>query len=408
MYKLLLSSRYLRTRFIALASIVSVMLGVATMIVVNSVMTGFSVQMRERIHGILADMMVETSSADGEDNPQFYINAVMKAAGPYVEAVTPTVEVYGMMSFHFYDMDFNRPVTLIGIDPQGKDLVSPLKEYLRSRQSRREENVVTGPERPIEEPLDWSLSEPAKNYRKNWVPYEKKRQDLAQQTAQAEHGSVVTVSAEAAAADNSDASPFAAADGAVSPFGHEPAAEVDPTALQPARLYVGEGLFSYLEPGEDGRAKQQFVVLPGQDVNITTVKQGKPEPVSFKATVVDLFKSGMSEYDSTLVFCSLEHLQKFRGMMSPPERPGPGASRSEMEKWRAAMQSWQSNDGLDWRNGKFTTLQIKLKDPAMAGTVVDLLRKSPDLPFHRFQVKTWEQKQGPLLEAVEVESAILN
>ena len=63
MYKLLLSSRYLRTRFIALASIVSVMLGVATMIVVNSVMTGFSVQMRERIHGILADVMIETSSA---------------------------------------------------------------------------------------------------------------------------------------------------------------------------------------------------------------------------------------------------------------------------------------------------------------------------------------------------------
>src|SRR5437867_2898706 len=32
MYKLLLSGRYLRTRFIALASIISVMLGVATMI----------------------------------------------------------------------------------------------------------------------------------------------------------------------------------------------------------------------------------------------------------------------------------------------------------------------------------------------------------------------------------------
>ena len=40
MYKLLLSSRYLRTRFIALASIISITLGVATMIVVNSVMNG--------------------------------------------------------------------------------------------------------------------------------------------------------------------------------------------------------------------------------------------------------------------------------------------------------------------------------------------------------------------------------
>ncbi len=42
MYKLLLCWRYLRTRYIALASIISVTLGVATMIVVNSVMAGFS------------------------------------------------------------------------------------------------------------------------------------------------------------------------------------------------------------------------------------------------------------------------------------------------------------------------------------------------------------------------------
>ncbi|MFN0056251.1 MAG: ABC transporter permease, partial [Planctomycetales bacterium] len=48
MYKLLLCTRYLRTRFIALASVISVMLGVATMIVVNSVMAGFSTEMRFR------------------------------------------------------------------------------------------------------------------------------------------------------------------------------------------------------------------------------------------------------------------------------------------------------------------------------------------------------------------------
>lgn len=46
MYKLLLCIRYLKTRYIALACIVSVMLGVATMIVVNSVMAGFSTEMR--------------------------------------------------------------------------------------------------------------------------------------------------------------------------------------------------------------------------------------------------------------------------------------------------------------------------------------------------------------------------
>ena len=72
------------------------------------------------------------------------------------------------------------------------------------------------------------------------------------------------------------------------------------------------------------------------------------------------------------------------------------------------MRRYWRNENLDWRNGRFTTLQIKLKDPAQAGIVVDLLRKSKDLEFHRFQVRTWEQKQGPLLAAVAVESAILN
>ena len=40
MYKLQICLRYLRTRWIAMASIISVMLGVATLIVVNSVMAG--------------------------------------------------------------------------------------------------------------------------------------------------------------------------------------------------------------------------------------------------------------------------------------------------------------------------------------------------------------------------------
>jgi lipoprotein-releasing system permease protein len=56
MYKLLLCVRYLRTKYIALACIISVMLGVATMIVVNSVMAGFTTEMRDRLHNFLADI----------------------------------------------------------------------------------------------------------------------------------------------------------------------------------------------------------------------------------------------------------------------------------------------------------------------------------------------------------------
>ena len=67
MYKLLLCQRYLRTRYIALASIISVTLGVATMIVVNAVMAGFSSEMRMRIQGILSDIIIETPAQQVED-----------------------------------------------------------------------------------------------------------------------------------------------------------------------------------------------------------------------------------------------------------------------------------------------------------------------------------------------------
>ena len=65
MYKLLLCWRYLKTRYLAFACIISVMLGVATLIVVNSVMAGFSTKLRQRLHGLLSDVVIEAVSLEG-------------------------------------------------------------------------------------------------------------------------------------------------------------------------------------------------------------------------------------------------------------------------------------------------------------------------------------------------------
>ena len=73
MYKLLLSWRYLRTRYIALASIISVTLGVGTLIVVNSVMAGFTREMHVRLHGILSDIIIESHSLDGLVDPAWHM-----------------------------------------------------------------------------------------------------------------------------------------------------------------------------------------------------------------------------------------------------------------------------------------------------------------------------------------------
>ena len=95
MYKYLLCWRYLKTRYIALASVVSVMLGVATMIVVNSVMAGFADKMRDRLHGVLADVVVESFTLDGFYNSEEVMARVKQVAGDEVIAMAPTMETPG-------------------------------------------------------------------------------------------------------------------------------------------------------------------------------------------------------------------------------------------------------------------------------------------------------------------------
>jgi lipoprotein-releasing system permease protein len=408
MYKLLLSGRYLRTRFIALASIISVTLGVATMIVVNSVMAGFSTQMKERIHGILADIIIESTTTDGHPDPVALMQLVQSVAGEYIEAMTPTVEIYAMMSHEFGYQNIHQPCTIVAIKPDGpdgKNLVSPMRNYLMSRQALIEDGIVVKPAlRSLDEPLDWELTDEAREWRRTWLAEERLRARIqAQEAAFDRTDSRAPDASTANTATGTDpagdaglahspfddspspsTNPFDAP--AADPFGpvpREPISDADLDAPLPARLYVGCGLISmpYIRK-ETGETETMWMLRPGQDVKISTIRAGKvPEPVHFAATVVDVFKSGMSEYDSTLVFCNLEELQYWRVMMAPQDRG-------------------------DWTRGAITALQIRLKDYADAPLVVE--RLLAHLPPGEFQVRTWEQKQGPLLQAVEIESAILN
>src|SRR6476619_8513455 len=99
MYKLLLCWRYLRTRYIALASIVSVMLGVATMIVVNAVMEGFTHEMQDRIHGILSDLVFESVSLEGFPDADRRMAEIKRIAGDYIEGMSPTVQKTHLLGY---------------------------------------------------------------------------------------------------------------------------------------------------------------------------------------------------------------------------------------------------------------------------------------------------------------------
>lgn len=414
MYKLLLCLRYLRTRYIALASIVSVMLGVATMIVVNSVMAGFSTEMRERIHGILADVIVETITLDGVEDPEQQMALARMAAGDYIEAMTTTVEVYGMLNFQYAGQYMTKPVTLIGIQPESKAKVGPLVSSLDSYNSVKDGDIVVRP--PLRLPSDppgWELTADAFLYRKEWIEHQLLFPNLNAEEMAFSLG-------EASPAVDPDFNPFTSsantdatnddtADGAIeavpsdnSPASADPlrqaaatddlfqklsggsanlggADSVNPYAPKKCRVYLGAGLVDYpYEDHETGRIKNMRMVRPGDDVQLSTVTAARPPTAAhFSATVVDIFKSGMSEYDANLVFCNLEYLQEARGMIHPTT-----GKRS------------------------ITSIQIKLKDYADSDEVVRLLRGA--FPPGVFSVRTWEQKQGPLLAAVEIESAILN
>jgi len=439
MYKLLLCVRYLRTRYIALASIVSVMLGVATMIVVNSVMSGFAGEMRERINGILADVIVETNSLNGEPDAEFHRQLAMKAAGDYIDSISVTVEVFGLMHFRRGGQWIPRPVTLVGIDPGQEARVGPLVQNLDSFQTIRDgEQVTRQPLRSAGTAPSWELTGEAlawrrkwkgrqRRYFQNWQDAEDSERLLSEPPGTGEspgfegeaspafeEGAPVEVSGgipetagpiegvlplpEEFPADHADGVVPAAAVGsdagdvrqASNPFENdapppvagllsESGATADIDAPLPGRLYIGAQLVEVPRVDrETGKVYIQRMVKPGDDVKISTVSAGSPpEPRHFFATVVDVYKSGMSEYDANLVFCNLEYLQEMRGMIDP-----------------------QTDQGA------ITTMKIKLKDYDSSSQVLQRLESV--FPPHLYTVRTWEQKQGPLLAAVDIESAILN
>ncbi|MEM1061821.1 MAG: FtsX-like permease family protein [Planctomycetota bacterium] len=393
MYKLLLCLRYLRTRYIALASIISVTLGVATMIVVNSVMAGFGDEMRQKIHGLLADVVIETRTLDGVPDVDRLYEVARGVAGDDIAAITATVELPALISFKYAGEYVTSPVKLIGIDPAEKADVSPLVEHLESFGPTDGPTGDTVPaERVAGQPPSWQLTDSAlkrrrDRYARQALMAARTRSHVAADTAPAEISAPnwgtaddTTESVRTDSVQTADiADPFAA-EAVTDPFPTgEPVTPVDPAAPLDARVFVGAGLISFPYPDpETGETRTHWYKRPGDDIKLSTVTSGRPpETCHLNATIVDVFESGMSEYDSMLVYCNIEELQRVRHM-------------------------------FDDATGEatVTALQLRLKDYDRSDEVVARLRAA--FPPGQYDVRTWEQKQGPLLAAVEVESTILN
>jgi len=399
MYKLLLCWRYLRTRWIALASVISVMLGVATMIVVNAVMAGFAHEMQTRIHGILSDIVFESHSLSGFQDPQWHMAEINRAAGDAIVGMTPTVAVPAMLSFQVRGQWVTRQVMFIGIDEATHALVGDFGSYLQHPDNRRRlsfdlrdggydttdsQGEISGSTRPALEGAGWPHRRMRVAREKLWREKVGRRDAEAGPTRPLDQQVDAVLAATATGSGDGDTAtpgpevaeqpPGAARKDPFRAARPEEGTTMDPAKEQFTGIVPGIGLASF----RDSDGLDRFLVLPGDDVKITFPTAGTPpKAVSDTFTIVDFYESKMSEYDSNFVFVPIAALQRMRGMIDP-------------------------QTGISSVN----SIQIKLRPGVDLNTIRDQLRKV--FPAEMYAVSSWRDKQGPLLSAVDMEMAVLN
>ncbi|MFK8111439.1 MAG: ABC transporter permease [Rubripirellula sp.] len=374
MYRWLLCFRYLRTRYIALASIISVTLGVATLIVVNSVMAGFSAEMHERLHGLASDILIECHTSGGMPDPDAHIKEIMKVCGDDIEGYSASVHVPAMLGIDFNGQLMTRHVSLVGLDPVSYDRVSHFGRYLLHPENQTQVSFDLrdngyAPDREQFPASGW-------DYRRARAAY-----DLALEQERARIDALKTSATkeeDAKAAGPkmvfaTPGGPFAESDG-------ETATEFDPALDQFPGIVLGISTCSMKHRDEQDNVVDYYHCRPGDDVRMMFPNASdNPKVVNQKFTVVDMYESGMSEYDSSFAFCRLDQLQDFRGMIDPAT-----GTKS------------------------VTTIQLKLVEGASLNAVRDALRKRFPPSMYGYNIQTWRDMQGPLLAAVRLETTILN
>jgi lipoprotein-releasing system permease protein len=427
MYKLLLSWRYLKTRFIALASIVSVTLGVATLIVVNSVMAGFVDQMKSRLHGILSDVEVAAPLLGEITYPQEHVAVIRELLGDEVEALTCVVRNPALLSFEFHGRQWTQQVMLMGIDDETFGKVTDFEPYLTNELKRQRfsfELEENGYEQKYE-PSGWE-------YRRRVAENKKQLANLMQQHQNAyevaaasyleetdSQGAAIKVNGpdgerkvqlrplpskvpqhsdpvtkidanihQANSIPNTLKPSGQAGTQRVSPF--DPHANLRPQVKpedmfdaakdQYTGIILGQAISQRKTTNEAGEIVDLYMVRPGDDVQIMFPSVGsRAQPVSDNCTVVDFYSSNMHEYDSTFAFMPLSALQDMRGMIDP-----------------------LTGDGT------VSTIQIKLKEGADLDAARDkLIARFPPSQYP-YDIHTWQDTQRPLLSAVTMELTILN
>ena len=443
MYKLLLSWRYLKTRFIALASIVSVTLGVATLIVVNSVMCGFVDQMKSRLHGILSDVEISAPLLSEIPYPEQHVRIVKQLLGEDVEAVTCVVRNPALLSFEFHGRQWTQQVMLMGIDDETFSKVTDFQPNLINEvkkasfsfkleeegydalfeeagwpfRRRKVENLRELEKLQTEQSSLYDLqaaqylaqnqptlfdqpplseSDSFQGVENQNVPFE---QDNLVFTPLPDsppdinkiHAAAASPPAGLVSESPAHRQPTVASGQAIEKFSpFDPHAHLrppvrpedmfDPMEDQHVGLILGIAISSRKFAHEDGTITEMYMVRPGDDVQIMFPTVGKnAQPVSENCTIVDFYSSNMYEYDSSFAFVPLGELQKMRGMVDPLTG-----------------------------DGSVSTIQIKLNEGSDLAAARDKLIAAFPPSDYPYDIRTWLDTQAPLLSAVSMELTILN
>ncbi|WP_182864675.1 ABC transporter permease [Rhodopirellula sp. JC639] len=391
MYRWLLCFRYLKTRYIALASIISVTLGVATLIVVNSVMSGFSTEMHERLHGLASDVMIECHATGGMPDPDAHLREIERICGPALVGSSVSVSVPAMLGIDFRGQQIGRHVNLIGLDPTTYDNVSDFGKYLLHPENKTSASFQLresgyAPDRKQLAAAGW-------RHRRDRVTEERRIEKLVAQEREMmaelrrkaggqsdESDEQAEAAAAAAAAAEGPSFGPSLSQELISGSSDQLVAAVDPMTEQFPGIILGISTCSVRHRDDSGEVADHFYAQPGDDVRmIFPNAAGETKVINQKFTVVDLYESGMSEYDSTFAFVRLDQLQEFRGMIDP----------------QTGVRS-------------VTTIQLKLAEGTDLNAIRDALRHRFPPELYAYNIQTWRDLQGPLLSAVRLETTILN
>lgn len=382
MYRWLLCFRYLKTRYIALASIVSVMLGVATLIVVNSVMAGFAAEMHDRLHGLASDILIECHASGGMPDPDSHLREIYSVLGDRVEGSSVSVHVPAMLGIEFNGQLITRHVNLVGIDPETYDTVSQFGRFLLHPENKSLVNfdLRDGGYAPGREHFPDSGWE----YRRGRAAYDKmlaeERDRINAAIRKANRLSRPDAEPQTDDAAQGPSMSYGFSPTAVEPGDETAAQTFDPATDQFPGIVLGIATCSSRARDGDGNIRDHYYCRPGDDVRMMFPNASEnAKVVNQKFTVIDLYESGMSEYDSTFAFVRLDQLQDFRGMINPET-----GTRS------------------------VTTVQLKLVPGASLNDARDDLRRRFPPDTYAFNIQTWRDMQGPLLAAVRLETMILN